>query len=139
MQWLKNCGKVSGALMRESGAQTACRWGWDADFCIRSALSGMGHLVLIRSHFSAVIRSCRMMGVCNHRAAAFFLNKGLGLSQQAILHLGIGGSLKQKFASEASLAVLAQGPYPCQGFLFLPVKFSIFKCENIHKSPVLRQ
>ena len=34
MQWLKNCGKVSGALMRESGAQTACRWGWDADFCI---------------------------------------------------------------------------------------------------------
>ena len=33
MQWLKNCGKVSGALMRESGAQTACRWGWDADFC----------------------------------------------------------------------------------------------------------
>ena len=34
MQWLKNCGKASGALMRESGAQTACRWGWDADFCI---------------------------------------------------------------------------------------------------------
>ena len=34
MQWLKNCGKVSGALMRESGAQTACRWGWDADFCM---------------------------------------------------------------------------------------------------------
>ena len=33
MQWLKNCGKASGALMRESGAQTACRWGWDADFC----------------------------------------------------------------------------------------------------------
>ena len=33
--------------------------------------------------------------------------KGLGLSQQAILHLGIGGSLKQNFASEASLAVLA--------------------------------
>ena len=33
MQWLKNCGKVSGALMRESGAQTACRWGWDTDFC----------------------------------------------------------------------------------------------------------
>ena len=25
--------KASGALMRESGAQTACRWGWDADFC----------------------------------------------------------------------------------------------------------
>ena len=42
-----------------------------------------------------------------HRAAAFFLNKGLGLSQQAILHLGIGGALKQNFASEASLAVLA--------------------------------
>ena len=31
----------------------------------RSALSGMGHLVLIRSHSSAVIRPCRMMGVCN--------------------------------------------------------------------------
>ena len=34
MQWLKNCGKASGALMRESGAQTACRWGWNGDFCI---------------------------------------------------------------------------------------------------------
>ena len=33
MQWLKNCGKASGALMRESGAQTACRWGWNGDFC----------------------------------------------------------------------------------------------------------
>ena len=32
-----------------------------------------------------------------HRAAAFFLNKGLGLSQQAILHLGIGGVPKAKF------------------------------------------
>ena len=35
------------------------------------------------------------------------MSKSLGLSQQAILHLGIGGSLKQKFASEATLAVLA--------------------------------
>ena len=61
MQWLKNCGKVSGALMRESGAQTACRWGWDADFCTppmrkaRSALRSKYRLPKIakckESHF----------------------------------------------------------------------------------------
>ena len=25
--------KANGALVRESGAKTACRWGWDGDFC----------------------------------------------------------------------------------------------------------
>ena len=25
--------KANGALVRESGAQTACRWGWGSDFC----------------------------------------------------------------------------------------------------------
>lgn len=36
-----------------------------------------------------------------------FLHKGLGLSQQAILYLGDKGFPKAKFASVATLAVLA--------------------------------
>ena len=51
MQWHKNCGKASGALMRESGAQTACRWGWDADFCI----SGASKLVYIIYGFDKIL------------------------------------------------------------------------------------
>ena len=27
--------------MRESGAQTACRWGWDADFCNYAGAHGI--------------------------------------------------------------------------------------------------
>ena len=33
-QGLNNSGTAGGALVRESGAQIACRWGWDGDFCI---------------------------------------------------------------------------------------------------------
>ena len=51
MQWLKNCGKVSGALMRESGAQTACRWGWDADYCNNLAERSIKPFVIGRKNF----------------------------------------------------------------------------------------
>ena len=29
----KGSGDAGGALVRESGAQIACRWGWGGDFC----------------------------------------------------------------------------------------------------------
>lgn len=32
-RWPKNAGDAGGALVRESGAQIACRWGWGGDFC----------------------------------------------------------------------------------------------------------
>ena len=55
MQWLKNCGKVSGALMRESGAQTACRWGWDADFCKKFiSIEFIKQSVCVITHYRAV-------------------------------------------------------------------------------------
>ena len=57
MQWLKNCGKVSGALMRESGAQTACRWGWDTDFC-----TGIRRRILGSSCYPAFYRGHERIG-----------------------------------------------------------------------------
>src|SRR5699024_566617 len=32
-RWPKNAGDAGGALVRESGAQIACRWVWGGDFC----------------------------------------------------------------------------------------------------------
>ena len=35
--------------MRESGAQTACRWGWDADFCKKLEKVGFAGQTLNRA------------------------------------------------------------------------------------------
>lgn len=78
MQWLKNCGKVSGALMRESGAQTACRWGWDTDFCRH----GLPHVnphafrhtvasVLIANH-TDVVTVARHLGHSSATTTAYY-------------------------------------------------------------------
>ena len=88
MQWLKNCGKVSGALMRESGAQTACRWGWDADFCtmgkavastalsmIREVVFGVGFALLLPVFFGlgGVLASMPVSDILTFIVAVFLI------------------------------------------------------------------
>ena len=80
MQWLKNCGKVSGALMRESGAQTACRWGWDADFCksrYRSILQASNQIVYINPKYSPDCYQKRNIWMVDHSSRVIAVYNGL--------------------------------------------------------------
>ncbi|WP_294572841.1 hypothetical protein, partial [uncultured Subdoligranulum sp.] len=50
---------AGGALVRESGAQIACRWGWGGDFCTICPHRAYWMYLLIMQHLSGYIYAAK--------------------------------------------------------------------------------